>query len=129
MAASEDTLTREQIENVLRAFEEGDTVTAAEFWAKDGVFIDPQYPEPEYSGPDEISNALDWALGNIVEKPSLTVRKVWEVDETFAIEVRTNHTMKDGSEVDFPQVFVVESEDGLITRWQSYLPFPPPSVV
>ena len=127
MAASEDTLTREQIENVLRAFEEGDAATAAEFWAKDGVFIDPHYPEPEYSGPDEIRGALDWALENIVEEPGLTVRKVWEDDETFAVEVNTHHLMQDGSEVDFPQVFIIEGENGQITRWQSYLPFPPPS--
>ncbi|MDS0477185.1 nuclear transport factor 2 family protein [Natrinema sp. 1APR25-10V2] len=126
MVANDDTLTREQIEDLLRAFEKGDTETAAAFWAEDGVFIDPHYPEPEYRGPDEIRRALDWALENIVEEPGLTVRKVWEDDGTFALEVNTHHLMQDGAEVDFPQVFVIESDAGAIARWRSYLPFPPP---
>lgn len=124
---SKEPFTREQIEGVLRAFEDRDTATASEFWAEDGVFIDPHYPNPEYRGPDEIRGALDWALENIVEQPGLTIRTVWEDDTTFAVEVDTHHTMQDGTEVDFPQVFIIESEDGQITRWQSYLPFPPPA--
>lgn len=127
MVANEHTLTRERIEGVLRAFEAGDTVTASEFWAEDGVFIDPHYPEPEYCGPEEVRLALDWALENVVERPRLDIRKVWEDDGTFAVEADTRHTMQDGTEVDFPQVFVVEGEDGRVTRWQSYLPFPPPA--
>lgn len=124
---SHEPFTREQIEGVLTAFEERDTATASEFWAEDGVFIDPHYPASKYSGPDEIRGALDWALENIVEQPGLTIRTVWEDGDTFAVEVDTNHTMQNGTEVDFPQVFIIESEDGQITRWQSYLPFPPPA--
>lgn len=127
MDANEETFTREQIEGVLTAFEDKDTMTASEFWAEDGVFIDPHYPKPEYRGPEEIRGALDWALENIVEQPGLAIRTVWEDGETFAVEVDTHHTMQDGTEVDFPQVFIIESEGGQITRWQSYLPFPPPA--
>lgn len=76
MPSAEDTFTREQIEGVLAAFEDRDAVTASEFWAEDGVFIDPHYPEPEYRGPEEIREALDWALANIVEQPGLTIRNV-----------------------------------------------------
>ena len=39
---------REQIEGALTAFEDRDAATASEFWAEDGVFIDPQYAESEY---------------------------------------------------------------------------------
>lgn len=123
----EDTFTRDQIEEVLTAFEDGDVVAASEIYAEDGVFIDPHYPEPEYYGPDEIREALEWALENVVEQPGLTVRKVWEDDETFAVEVDTHHTMKDGTEAEFPQVFIIECENGQVTRWQAYLPFPPPA--
>jgi len=125
MTSTEDAFTREQIEGVLRSFEEGDTAAASEFWAEDGVFVDPHYPESEYRGPDEIRAALDWALENVVEQPGLSIRNVWKEGDTFAVEVDTHHVMKDGSEAEFPQVFVVESADGKVTRWQSYLPFPP----
>ncbi|WP_268899497.1 hypothetical protein [Haloarcula nitratireducens] len=43
------------------------------------------------------------------------------------MEVDTRHRMHDGTTVDFPQVFIIENDNGQITRWQSYLPFPPPS--
>ncbi|MBX0297448.1 nuclear transport factor 2 family protein [Haloarcula nitratireducens] len=127
MTASEDRLTPAQIDAVLRAFEDGETATAAEFWAEEGAFIDPQYPDSQYSGPDEIRNALDWALDHIVEEPGLSVRKIWADDETFAVEVDTRHRLHDGTTVDFPQVFIIEGDNGQIARWQSYLPFPPPS--
>ena len=67
---------REQIEGVLTAFEDGDAATAPEFWAEDGVFIDPHYSESEYRGPDESQGALERALENIVERPGLTIRTV-----------------------------------------------------
>lgn len=122
-----EAFTREQIEDVLAAFEDGDVVAASEIYAEDGVFIDPQYPEPEYRGPDEIREALAWALETVVEQPGLTIRNVWEADGTFAVEVHTHHTMQDGTEADFPQVFIIETENGQVTRWQSYLPFSPPT--
>ncbi len=121
----EDTVTREQIEGVLTAFEDRDTAAASAFWAEDGVFIDPHYPESEYRGPDEVREALDWALENVVEQPGLTIRNTWEDDGAFAIEVETHHVAHDGTDLEFPQVFIIEGENGHITRWRSYLPFPP----
>lgn len=123
----EDTFTRAQIEEVLAAFEDKDAVTASEVWAEDGVFIDPHYPEPEYYGPDEIQAALEWALENIVESPGFTIRNVCEDDETFAVEVETHHVAQNDTDREFPQVFIVEGENGQVVRWQSYLPFPPPA--
>ena len=105
--ADENTFTRDQIEDVLTAFEDRDPVAASDVYAEDGVFIDPHYPEPEYRGREEIREALEWALENIVEQPGLTIRNVWEDDGTFAVEVDTHHTMKDGTEAEFPQVFTL----------------------
>lgn len=125
--SSEDVLAPEDIYAVLEAFEAGDTATASEFWADDGVFVDPHYPEPTYRGPDEVRAALDWALEHVVDRPGLTVRTVWEDGETFAVEVDTHHVAHDGEVLEFPQVFVVEGENGRVARWRSYLPFPPPA--
>lgn len=123
--ADEATVTREQIETVLAAFENRDVVGASEIYADDGVFIDPHYPEPEYRGPEEIREALEWALDHVVEQPGLTIHNVWEDDDSFAVEVDTHHTMQDGTTAEFPQVFIIETDNGQVTRWQSYLPFPP----
>ncbi|WP_226011117.1 nuclear transport factor 2 family protein [Halomicrobium salinisoli] len=123
---ADSALTREGIEGVIRAFEDRDAAAAASHWAEDGVFVDPHYPEDEYRGPEAVEAALGWALENVVERPGLSIRTVWEGEEAAAVEVDTHHVAHDGSVREFPQVFVVEGEDGRITRWQSYLPFPPP---
>lgn len=124
-APEEEILTRDQIEAALAGMEDRDAVAATEFYAEDGVFIDPLYPEPEYRGPKEIQAAVEWALENVVDQPGFTIRNMWERDETFAVEVDSHHIAHDGDTRDFQQVFIIESEDGKVTRWQTYLPYPP----
>lgn len=123
---SSETFTADDIDAVLWAFEARNPEQAAAHWADDGVFIDPHYPETEYRGRQAIADALAWALDTIVAQPDLTVRRRWGQDGDFAVEVETTHTMQDGTEADFRQVFIVETQAGEITRWQSYLPYPPP---
>lgn len=125
MALEEETLTREDIEAMLSTWEDGDAEAAAEFWAEDGEFIDPQYPETFYEGRDQVQEGLAWALENPLDIPKVIVRRVWQDGEDFAVEVDTRHTMEDGSQVDYPQAFIVEGENGKIKRWQTYTPFSP----
>ena len=84
-------------------------------------------PSPSTAVRTRFNGALEWALENVVGQPGLTISAVWEGYDTFAVEVDMHHLMQDGTEVDFPQVFIIESEHGQVTRWQSYLPFPPPA--
>lgn len=124
-ASEEETVTRDQIEAALAGMENRDAVAATEFYAEDGVFIDPLYPEPEYRGPEEIQEAVEWALENVVDQPSFTIRNVWEDDEAFVVEVDSHHIAHDDTIRDFQQVFIIESDNGKVTRWQTYLPYPP----
>lgn len=117
---------REHIDAILAAFERGDTDTVSDYYAEDGVFIDPHYPQAAYRGRDEVREALEWALEHVVERPGLTVRRVWENDSSFAVEVDTHHLLQDDTATDFPQVFIIDTEDGYVRKWRSYLPFPPP---
>lgn len=126
MAESSE-FTIEDIELIFEAWEDKDPVTPAEYWAEDGVYIDPHYPADAYEGPEAVQRALRSGLEESIEQPRLTVRNVWSEGESFVVEVRSHHTMKDGSEVDYPQVFVIEADEGSITRWRSYLPFSRPS--
>ena len=45
-----------------------------------------------------------------------------------AMEVDTQHVFKGGMKIGFQQVFVIEARDGLVTRLQSYVPYPPPGI-
>lgn len=44
---TDDAFTRDQVEDVLAAFEDRDAEAASEIYAPDGVFVDPHYPEDE----------------------------------------------------------------------------------
>lgn len=125
MTTENATELRKHITESLKAFEARDAVAAASAYADDGVFIDPHYPEDEYRGRETIREALDWALTNLVDQPGFTVRTFVSEDDTCAVEVDTHHITKDGSELEFSQVFVVEGGPEGIERWQTYLPFPP----
>jgi hypothetical protein len=39
--------------------------------------------------------------------------------------VDTHHIFQDDNEVHFPQVFVFETQNGLLSRFQAYVPYPP----
>lgn len=125
MTTDNDLTTRDRIDKTLNAFEKRDAAAAASMYAENGVFIDPHYPEPEYRGREAIRKALEWALTNIVERPGFTVRNIVAEGDTCAVEVDTHHITTDGSEREFPQVFIVEGGIDGIRRWQTYLPFPP----
>jgi len=117
--------TRERIESALKAFESRDTAAAASAYAEDGVFIDPRYPAVEYRGRESIREAFEWALTNVVDHAEFSVRNAVGTGDDYAIEVDTHYVAKDGTEREYPQVFVVEGSEAGITRWQTYLPFPP----
>ena len=42
-----------------------------------------------------------------------------------AIEVDTNHTLKGGKNLRFPQAFFVVTQDGKISAWRAYEPYGP----
>jgi ketosteroid isomerase-like protein len=124
---SGEPLTRDRIEAALVGLEDRDAAAVTEFYAEDAVFIDPLYPKPEYRGPEAIRAAIEWARENVVDQPGFTIRNAWEDEDerSLAVEVDSHHTAHDGTVREFRQVFVVESDAGEVTRWQTYLPYPP----
>jgi len=127
MAATTDEFTVEDVHRIFEAWEDKDPVIPAEYWAEEGVYIDPHYPDDEYRGPEEVRRVLESGLEESIAQPRLTIQNVWEDGDAFVVEVRTHHTLIDETEVDYQQVFVIETRGGKITRWQSYLPFKRPS--
>jgi len=93
-------------------------------FADDAIMIDPHYPVAEMKGKAAIKQGLEWAFSNI-EKPSFAIRHVWEDVNSGAVEVDSFHVFRGGMKVKFPQVFILETRDGLITRLQSYPPHGP----
>ena len=117
----------EQIQGLMDAFTAKDMNAMLHYFAEDVVLIDPHYPFPEMRGKAAITTAMEWAFGNM-EKPGFRIKHIWIENGNGAVEVDTHHVFRGGMVLRFPQVFVFESRDGLITRLQSFVPYPPPGV-
>lgn len=120
------TFTREEVEELFRrlASVELDEFCAA--YAQNGVLRDPQFPEPQYRGPEAIREALKFIWENVLIELQFSMRNFWASEDTCAVEMDVTQVLQDGSEQHMPQVHVFETRDGLITRHQVYTPFPPP---
>jgi ketosteroid isomerase-like protein len=94
--------------------------------ADDAVLFDPHYPTPLMAGKAAISEGIDFAFG-MLKQPGWTVLRSWENRDSVVLEVDTHHEMMNGFMVTPKQVFIVDTKDGKITSWQSFVPYPPPA--
>ena len=113
------------IQGLLLAFERKDIDAAMAYFADGAVVYDPHYPTPEMRGKDAIRQNFTGGF-SMIQQPGFTIRSAWVNDDSGAVEVDTHHTFPNGAEARFPQVFVFETADGLLTRLQAYTPYPPP---
>lgn len=114
------------VRRMLSALSEGDKATAMACFAGDAVLFDPHYPTPRMQGRGEIEKGLDWGL-SVMERFGFTIVTVF-LDETgkkAAFEVDTNHVLKGGRKLSFPQVFIAEERDGLVSALRAYEPYGP----
>ena len=95
-------------------------------FADEAVLFDPHYPEMEMSGRAAIERGIAWGMGSM-EQFGFTVKQGFASDDgaKAIVEVDTHHVLKGGKALNFPQVFVVETEGGLITALRAYEPYRP----
>ena len=117
-------MNRTTIDNLMTAFEAKDLEQVLSFFSENALIYDPHYPIPEMKGKAAIRQGLEWGLNNL-KKPGFHSRNYWSDGDKAVVEVDTHHIFKGGMELKFPQVFVIEMGEGLITRLQSYVPYPP----
>lgn len=117
---------RDILEKTFRALEARDRAASLACFAPDAVLFDPHYPQPRMQGMAEIGEGLDWGL-SVMKRFGFGVVHFFGSEDGLsgAVEVDTDHTLKSGQNLKFPQVFVVETKDGLITRLQAYEPYGP----
>ena len=118
---------RSVLEQALERMMERDLVGFLAMFAEDAVIYDPHYPFPTMEGKAAIERGLTWALDTLV-KPGFEVRQGWIQGERGALEVKTHHVLKGDQEIDFEQVFLFETRDGLITHVRAFVPYRPPGI-
>ena len=121
--------TRELLSAVFRCCETKNVEGAVALTAPDAVFIDPHYPRVHNTGTAEIRESLQWGIGGLEQMRFHEHRWFASEDGAVSVEVDTHHTIKGKREVRFPQVFVAESRDGLLTRLQAFEPYGPHGVL
>ena len=116
---------RSHIEQLFAAFAAKDLDAVMALFAEDAIVFDPHYPTPLMAGKAAIRSGFAWAFGAL-QQPGFAIRNFWAGENNAAVEVDTHHVMLGGLELKFPQAFVFEWRDGLVTRLQAYVPYPPP---
>lgn len=98
-------------------------------FADDAVLFDPHYPQKEMRGRAAIERGIAWGMGSMQQFGFTVVQGYASDDGAKAIvEVDTHHVLKGGQNLDFPQVFVIETADGLITALRAYEPYRPDGI-
>ena len=117
---------RDVMEKTFAALERRDRAAALACFAPDAVLFDPHYPQPKMQGIAEIAEGIDWGL-SVMKRFGFTIERFFASEDGLsgAVEVDTNHTLNVGGDLRFPQVFIVETRDGLITALRAYEPYGP----
>ncbi len=116
---------------VIRTFstlEAKDLEAMMSLFADDAVVIDPHFPTPQMQGKATIREAFREAISGM-QSFGYTIVNYFESENGAAVETATHHVVKQEMKLNFPQVFIFESANGLITRLQAYEPYGPHGVV
>jgi len=115
------------IESMFAGVSAKDVDAAVAPMADDIELFDPHYPYPQMNGIAEVREGLTWAFGGMASMGFDIDRWFWSEDGLSAtVEVSTHHVLKQGSKhLDFPQVFVIDSDGKKITKMRAYEPYGP----
>lgn len=111
---------------LFRALGRGDKEASVAAFADDAVIFDPHYPKPAMKGVAEIRAGLDWGFGSM-KTFGFDIRHYFPGSDGLsgAFEVDTHHVLKIGKKLDFPQVFIVETDGKKVTALRAYEPYGP----
>jgi len=119
------------IESMFAGVSAKDIEAAVAPMADDIELFDPHYPYPDMKGIAEVREGLAWAFDGMASMGFDIDRWFWSEDGLSAtVEVSTHHVLKQGSRhLDFPQVFVIDTDGAKITRMRAYEPYGPGGAV
>ncbi|GAA1939297.1 nuclear transport factor 2 family protein [Agromyces allii] len=115
------------VESMLAGVEALDVEAATAAMSDDIVLYDPHYPYPDMVGIEAVREGLAWAFTQMASMRFDIDRWFFGADGTSTvIETSTHHVLKLGSKhLDFPQVFVIDSDGERITKMRAYEPYGP----
>jgi ketosteroid isomerase-like protein len=118
------------VEHTFAAVETMNLDAVLAVFADDAVLFDPHYPQPHMAGKAAIAEGLRWGFGGM-QKMSFPIVNYFEdaTGQKAVVEIATAHVLRTGMQLNFPQVFVIETRNGRVTRLQAYEPYGPHGIV
>jgi ketosteroid isomerase-like protein len=125
-----DTSLHDLITCTFATIEAKDLDAMMSLFADDAVVIDPHFPTPQMQGKVAITEGFRGAMAGM-RSFGYTIVNYFESEngQCAAVETATHHIVKQGTKLNFPQVFIFEVADGRITRLQAYEPYGPHRIV
>ena len=121
-----DTPLHDLVNRTFAAVEAKDLDAMVGVFADDALVIDPHYPTPRMQGKPAITEGFRWGIASM-RSFGFTIENYFESSDgqRAAVETASHHILKQGMKLNFPQVFIFEATNGLITRMQAYEPYGP----
>lgn len=104
----------------------GDKEATIAVFGSDATVFDPHYPRPLMHGIAEIRAGLDWGFGSM-KSFGFDIKHYFPGTDgrSGVFEVDTHHVLKIGKKLDFPQIFVMETDGSKVTALRAYEPYGP----
>jgi hypothetical protein len=115
------------IEAMFRGVESKDVDKAVANFSDDIQLYDPHYPYKDMNGIAEVREGLTWAFGGM-KSMGFDIQRWFLSDDGLSatVEVSTHHVLNSGNRhLDFPQVFVLDTNGTKITKMRAYEPYGP----
>jgi ketosteroid isomerase-like protein len=115
------------IEAMFAGVEARDLDLATAHFSDDIQLYDPHYPYPNMTGIAEVREGLTWGFAGMKSMGFDIDRWFLSADGLSAVvEVSTHHVLAAGGKhLDFPQVFVIDTDGVKITKMRAYEPHGP----
>ena len=100
------------------------------FYHEDIDFIDPHYPKVHMKGKEEIVKGLTWGFKAVKSFKFSTINYFENAEGTSAsVEYDTKIELSNGKKLNYPQVFIIEANNGKVSRLQAYETYGPHGVL
>ena len=127
---SKSTMLEEFVRHTFALIQAKDLEGLMGVFADDAVLIDPHFPQSRMQGKAAIRKGFGGAIDGMGSF-GYTIVNYCESENGHcaAIETATHHVLKQGTKLNFPQVFIIEVAEGQITRLQAYEPYGPHGLI
>ncbi|MEO8527805.1 MAG: nuclear transport factor 2 family protein [Pseudolysinimonas sp.] len=104
-----------------------DLDATTQHFSDDIELYDPHYPYSTMHGIAEVREGLTWAFGGMKSMGFVIDRWFFSDDKLASVvEVSTHHVLNAGNQhLDFPQIFVFDTDGEKITKMRAYEPYGP----